>query len=499
MKRILFASLFVAFSGAVAPRAGADDLTDLDAAIVTVKPNFEVQATISGEDGAKPKTVTGIKKGVFRVITDASSGSSPSVGPFVATTTWSPKGRPVAISGFRLGDSNRIVTRLDPAELKSQKTPLSAGGLDWETDDALLVAFDVTTGLAILKIQQSGSDETPILELAGANPKRGQTATLLRRYFDGVNVAEPLTFISSPWPMPETGELSLVLDKPFPASAMGAPLIDDAGRVVAVLAFPDSDLSGSSHAIAICQSVLAKLIEFVDDGGTGEMPRAMLGVSIEPKTDQIKVIAKVDTADADKIALKAGDVIKAIGDVKIKSFADLRTALASVKPEMTVTVTVNRDGDDKKVKTVTIARSAKAKNEATAKIVVGSRVTGLELTKSLPPEAQEKVFEQLEKLGIDPKVLESKPEIDSAQQWERKVAEIVALALMNAKGLAENSKMAKETREKTIRRVDKVLKGYPLRTNQVVIGVPPDVNQRLDELNKKLDALTKVIEEKLGN
>jgi serine protease Do len=77
---------------------------------------------------------------------------------------------------------------------------------------------------------------------------------------------------------------------------------------------------------------------------------AYLGVVFDKDTTDLKIDEVSEGTAADKAGLKAGDVIVAIDDVKLKARSELTDFMKKKKPNDEITVTVNRAGEEKKIK-----------------------------------------------------------------------------------------------------------------------------------------------------
>ena len=133
----------------------------------------------------------------------------------------------------------------------------------------------------------------------------------------------------------------------------GGALVNIRGEVIGInsqIATRTGDFSGNSFAIpaTIVQKVVGDLKEF------GFVQRAMLGVGTQPIDDKLAkeknlklegvYVASVEpNRGAAAAGIKEGDVITAINNAPVNSFADLQEQVSKYRPNDQVDVTVNRD------------------------------------------------------------------------------------------------------------------------------------------------------------
>ncbi len=77
--------------------------------------------------------------------------------------------------------------------------------------------------------------------------------------------------------------------------------------------------------------------------------KAMLGVLTEAKEGNVVVNEVTENSAAAKAGLQKGDIILRVDDIKVTTPQELTEAIGKYKPEEKVTVTVKRDGKEKKL------------------------------------------------------------------------------------------------------------------------------------------------------
>jgi putative serine protease PepD len=131
----------------------------------------------------------------------------------------------------------------------------------------------------------------------------------------------------------------------------GGPLLDEDGRVIGVnsqIASSSRQSSGVGFAVPVdtVKEVVPQLLQ------GGEIKRAYLGVSsaAAQNGDAGAVVAAITSSGpAADSGLKTGDRITKVDDTEIKAPEDLSTAVLEHKPGERVTLTVERNGDQRTI------------------------------------------------------------------------------------------------------------------------------------------------------
>ena len=125
----------------------------------------------------------------------------------------------------------------------------------------------------------------------------------------------------------------------------GGALVNIRGELIGInsqIASRTGDFSGNAFAIpaTIVQKVVADLKEF------GNVQRAILGLNfnyIENAKEELTVVSVTENGGSAAAGVKEGDIVTAINNVPVKTFAELQEQLAKYRPNDQVDVTVNRD------------------------------------------------------------------------------------------------------------------------------------------------------------
>jgi len=142
----------------------------------------------------------------------------------------------------------------------------------------------------------------------------------------------------------------------------GGPLVDASGRVIGV----NTAIAGGAENIGFALSIDAvrPLIDDLKAGGGQVRGRAALGVStldIEgvasdvlerlgiDRQDGAFVVTVLPSGGADVAGIEEGDVIVAVGGMRLADAAALTAAIADLKPGQDVEITVEREGEERTV------------------------------------------------------------------------------------------------------------------------------------------------------
>ncbi len=265
-------------------------------------------------------------------------------------------------TGFIISDDGYIVTNfhvvkgadiinvnLQGVISKAEAIPAKLVGSDEETDIALL-KVDVKEKLPYLKFADSDKARVGEWVLAIGNP-----FGLEHTVTSGILSAKGRNINSGPF------DNFLQTDASINPGNSGGPLLNMDGDVVgintAIIA------SGQGIGFAIPSSQAASVTEQLKSGK--KVSRGWIGVTMQELTEnaakalglekaQGALISNVmENEPAANAGMKAGDVILSVDDKKIADPAALLRAIAGQKPGSKTTVTVWRDGKEKKL-TITL-------------------------------------------------------------------------------------------------------------------------------------------------
>lgn len=228
--------------------------------------------------------------------------------------------------------------------------------------DVELIGFDKASDIAVLKYNLSGL--TPI-EFADS---------------DKVTIGEPAVAIGSPGGLDFMNSVSegiisgtdrsiavsnseVVYDLIQTTAAInpgnsGGALLNSEGKLLGICAIKLSDINYEGMGFAISSNAVKKIVESIKTYGYYNKP--VLGVTIDTTYNMAlaqsngwplgaAVTEVADGSCADKAGIKKNDIITMIGDARIETFIDLRTALLAHMPGEKITIEVFRIDDNKTI------------------------------------------------------------------------------------------------------------------------------------------------------
>ena len=205
-----------------------------------------------------------------------------------------------------------------------------------------VVAKDHVTGLAAIRVQQSGLESlvvgstdtepgTPVVATWLANGKlnlsTGTVSSDAIATGSGIGLAPRISFA-------ESGQLA------------GTPVLDSQSLVVGVLV-----PSSNGGLVPVHSASIKRLIQAATSSDPQNLRRAMLGVQFQGDGALVMDVS-ADSA-AEKAGIEAGDLIKQIDDLPISSASDVIAVIAGLRSGDTADVTVQR-GDETHSLSVTL-------------------------------------------------------------------------------------------------------------------------------------------------
>ncbi len=284
-----------------------------------------------------------------------------------------PKAQAVG-TGFIVDPSGIIVTNNHVAGNAEKITVTLADGRKFP---AKLLGADPKTDLAVLKVK---SDKAlPYVEFGDATKIRvGQSVMAVGNPF-GLGGTVTTGIVSARGRDIQSGPFDdyIQTDAAINRGNSGGPLFDLDGKVIGIntaIFSPTGGSIGLGFAIpaSIAQPVVAQLKEH------GRVERGLLGVQIQPVTDEIAsslslgsasgaLVAQVEPNSAAlKAGIQSGDVIKSVDGKSIDTVRDLTRTIAAAEPGSTVKIGVLRDGKDVVLPAKLGDSAAKAERQAKA-------------------------------------------------------------------------------------------------------------------------------------
>ena len=254
-------------------------------------------------------------------------------------------------TGFLVSDSGDVVTSL---YVWVQDGELEVVASDGRRSKAQMKGVDQHTGLALLR---TDLEDTPHLRVASSPPQKGEwiVAGVAR-----ARASDRLDVLYSPGRLSSTNQERrmcgvkwqglLTIDVAVVRGGAAAPVLDENGRLAAVILAGEKDDRGDSRAVAIGPDQFEKSLEVMRGGGrrTG-----WLGVVLSCDRDDdnaARVEAVLPGSPAHAAGLRRGDLLLSLDDRKVTCAAVLEDSVVRAEPGTEVTASIRRDGKEKQVR-----------------------------------------------------------------------------------------------------------------------------------------------------
>lgn len=232
---------------------------------------------------------------------------------------------------------------------------------DNRTYNAQVVGADPSTDIALLKVDAADleiiplgdSDDAKLGEwvLAVGNPYN-LTSTVTAGIVSAK--ARNINLLRSNNPNLATLESFIQTDAAVNPGNSGGALVNSRGELIGIntaIQSPTGSYSGYAFAVPsnLVRKVVDDLIEF------GVVQRGFIGVSIKDLGNVDEELAVnegayiaglADRGAAEEAGIEEGDVIVAVGTVRVKNVAELQEQVGRYRPGDKVAVTLNRDGEE---------------------------------------------------------------------------------------------------------------------------------------------------------
>lgn len=268
-------------------------------------------------------------------------------------------------SGFIVSPSGHILTNYHVVRGAKKITVLLHNGSKREVS-ASFIGGDERTDVAMIKIDESLSNELPYLEMGNS---------------DEIEVGEWVLAVGNPFQLEATVTTGIIsakgrqnlqitdledflqTDAAINPGNSGGPLIDLDGKVIGMNTAIVSRSGGyMGIGFAIPSNMLKNIKEQLLEKGS--VSRGFLGVSLQPidrdlaeafnlkQTSGALIVDVVEGSPAAEAGLKQGDIITHINGHEVQTPSTLRNEVMLLKPNTKVTLTVNQSG---KVRSISIS------------------------------------------------------------------------------------------------------------------------------------------------
>ncbi|HEY3962374.1 MAG TPA: trypsin-like peptidase domain-containing protein [Gaiellaceae bacterium] len=232
---------------------------------------------------------------------------------------------------------------------------------DGKSYNAKVVGTDTSTDLAVLHVNASSSELSP-LTLADSSKVAvgdgvvaigdpfGLTGTVTSGIVSAVNRE-----IDSPDGTPIEGAIQT--DAAINHGNSGGPLFNLQGDVIGITSQIESDSGGNDGVgFAIPSNTIKSVVAQLISSGTAE--HAFLGVGPQTVTGGVRVASIETGSAAAKAGVKSGDVVTAVDGKPTTTAAALRATIEGYKPGDKVTLTLRRNGANKTIQVTLGTRPA---------------------------------------------------------------------------------------------------------------------------------------------
>jgi putative serine protease PepD len=251
-------------------------------------------------------------------------------------------------SGFVIDEEGHIVTN---QHVVGGADSVSVEFSDGSNVDATVVGTDPSTDIAVLDVDRPSSRLTPLSFAGDGSLQVGNTVIAIGSPFglEGTLTTGVISALGREIRSPNgfSIENAVQTDAALNQGNSGGPVLDSQGRVVGVAAQIRSESGGNvgiGYAIPgdTAQRVARELIE------DGSVAHAFLGVSL-PDDGAATFEDVVEDSPAGRAGLQPGDEVTEVDGKSITTGDELRDAIDAKKPGDKITLTIERDGNERTV------------------------------------------------------------------------------------------------------------------------------------------------------
>jgi putative serine protease PepD len=219
-------------------------------------------------------------------------------------------------------------------------------------EQARVIATDRSTDLAVLDVDISGHNVTPMelgssagVEVGDSVYAIGNPFGLERSFTAGIvsavdrDIRAPNGFTISD---------AIQTDAPVNQGNSGGPLLDTEGNVIGVVSQIASETGGNvGIGYAVPSDTVGDVVEALLRDG--EIERAYLGVRLAETDEGVRLANVIDGEPAAKAKLQAGDLVLEAAGKPVETAADIQNAVAARKPGQELELKIRRGGDERTV------------------------------------------------------------------------------------------------------------------------------------------------------
>lgn len=276
-------------------------------------------------------------------------------------------------SGFIISEDGYIVTNDHVVSANSNrqgvvdsKTEIIVSFADGTTVDATLVGTDPVSDIALLKIESEETFDYVPFD-SSDSILVGEWVIALGNPYGLFQSSEPTVTVGVVSGFgrdfdPQDGRLyrdMIQTDAAINPGNSGGPLVNAVGEVIGVNSFIYSRAGGSDGVGFAVPAYQVKTIvkELIENGVVDRVrdigieavniPRRVVGRLQLPDTEGIVITNVLENSAAEKAGLELYDVVRKVGDQKVRGLTDYKAFLSQFKSGDQIDITVIRDGEEK--------------------------------------------------------------------------------------------------------------------------------------------------------
>jgi S1-C subfamily serine protease len=283
----------------------------------------------------------------------------------------------VRVTGFVV-DGRIVCVLSDPLEKQDALTVIDRSGHEHQ---AKIAAWHPASSLTVLTIVKDGNKEARGgLPISDSEPQWGDEIRIAHEWREG-NPAL-LRGIVSTAPQFDGPLRTTVfdLDAAVPSNAIGAPVLNSDNAVVGIVAGTRSATESPGPGIALHYSTLGKLLEFVESGSSGPLPRSMIGIALTSTPEGVAVGNVIDNSPAEEAGIFAGDVILTANGEEANRPEDVIMAVEQLLPGESLKLHIARGDQLHDVELKPTQLNASGASDATWKAPASVSVVPMQIT-----------------------------------------------------------------------------------------------------------------------
>jgi putative serine protease PepD len=334
--------------------AGVGGAVGAGVALQTDDPNNSTSAAPTQPVAQSTSSVAAVYQRVKDGVVEVTTSNGTQADPFGGQSPTGATG-----SGFVIDEEGHIVTNQHVvAGAESVVVRFSDGS----EVDAEVVGTDPSSDIAVLDVDRPSSRLTPLSFAGDGSLQVGNPVIAIGSPFglEGTLTTGVISALGREIQSPNrfTIENAIQTDAALNSGNSGGPVLDSQGRVVGVAAQIRSENGGNvgiGYAIPgdTAQRIARELIE------DGSVEHAYLGVSL-PDDGAATFESVVEGSPADRAGLQPQDEVTAVDGKSITTGDELRDAIDAKKPGDKITLTIERNGDERTVQVTLGQRPATA-------------------------------------------------------------------------------------------------------------------------------------------